>query len=146
MHVATLVDGRKLLLHRVERNQDLIDGLIHREGELWVRILAQDPPAPDFDHRSTSDLIKAMYRNVNPKTMVLGDELIAMWNERKKLAEEIKARKDVSDVIQDRIRFAMGDADIAQAPGEDWMIRRKEITKSPQAGYTYIDMRQVKAK
>jgi putative phage-type endonuclease len=89
-HVATLVAGRKLRRHRIERNDQLISGIIEKQAELWDRIQRRDPPPADFSHPSTPDLLKQVYHEETLETVILSSALAEVRRERDRIAEQIK--------------------------------------------------------
>lgn len=144
-HIAALIDGRTLKTFRVERNDDLIDGLVSAERELWERIQNEDPPEADWEHESTPRLIKEIYGTVNGDVIELPMEAAEAWIAAEAIRESITQSEANWETLRARVRVAIGENSAGVLPGTDRMIRRKLIQR---AGYTvdateYVDMRAV---
>jgi putative phage-type endonuclease len=113
-HVAVLIDCETLRTFRVERSDRLISSMIEAERELWERIQNHDPPEPNWEHRSTPQLIRDVCGAFDPgKVVTLTDEQRAMWLRRDRLAK-LKSRAEKREKeIKARIAFEMGDAEFA---------------------------------
>ena len=143
---AVLVDGRELKTYQVERNDSLIDGLIGAASDLWKRIENGDPPEPTWHHPSTLDLMKDLYRNVDPgKVVSLSDAARDAWAKYEELGKQSKQISDDRDAAKARVLAEIGDA-AAGDLADGRCVRRSVIEKAP---YTvtptpYVDVRAVK--
>lgn len=145
-HFAVMLDVWTLKIYRVERNDELIDGLIDAERELWDRIQAGDPPEPTWGHDRTADLVRRMNRFVSDRVIELAGDVAACWDEYERLGQIEREAKKARDEMKARVEFAMGEARAAILPGGTHMIRRN-LTR--REGYTvepceFIDTRKVK--
>lgn len=147
-HVAVLIDGRTLKTFEVERNDRLIARMIEVEAELWDRIQRDDPPPPDFTHRSTPDLIKHLYGLTSGKTIVLPADVaeLCVADDAAALAE--KEAKATRDTLRAKILHAMGDAEIGLLPDFEMEMVRREITRKEYTvkETTYVTLTKRKAK
>lgn len=132
-HVAVLIDGRTLKMFRIERNDDLIAGLIRAEAELWERVQNEDPPEPEWGHASTFDLIRAMHGTVNAEAIVLPDEMLPVFNRQLELAERIKEMEAERERLRAKLLHAMGDYAIGILPGCEF-----ELTRSIRKATSYV--------
>lgn len=108
--------GRELRVYTVERNDDLIASIIEREAELWDRIQRGDPPAPDFGHKSTPDLIKRMYGLQSGSSRELSVAAQAAFERSQAdaaLIKEVEARRDADRAL---VLSEMQDAALGRFP------------------------------
>lgn len=143
---AVLVDGRELKQYRVERNEKLIDGLIGCASDLWQRVQKGEPPEPTWNHPTTLDLMKDLYRNIDAgKIITLSDDARDAWLKYEQLGKDEKALKEQRDAAKARVLAEIGDAAAGDLV-DGRCVRRSVIEKAP---YTvtpkpYVDVRAVK--
>lgn len=146
---AVLVDGRTLREFCVERNRGLIDALIAAEADLWARIESGEPPEPDFQHESTPDLIRDLFRSIDEsRTVELSRQSVYHWERYDELGDEIKALEKERKAHKAAVLAELGDAYAGLLPGTGRMVRRQ---LRPAKSFTvnrgeYIDVRCVKQK
>lgn len=136
-----------LRMFRVERNPKLIDAILEKETLLWERIQAGMPPEPDWQHRTTLDVVRALYGPPAGEDDIvdLDQALVDEWLSFERLGKEISSLAKQRDEHKARVLHAIGAA-FAGDLGDGRIVRRKEITR---AGYTvepstYIDVRATK--
>jgi putative phage-type endonuclease len=145
--VSFLIDGRTLRNFHVERNDDLIEGLIDAERELWERIQNADPPEPDWAHPKTPQLIRQIYKSVKPgKRITFSPEMVEAQKRYEEIARQTKELDAEQKLIRAKQTVELGDAE-AGFLGDGRMLRMKVVNR---AGYTvkpseYVDCRVVKA-
>jgi putative phage-type endonuclease len=152
-HAATLVDGRKLHLHRVERNDRLINRMMELEAEFWQRVVDGNPPEPQWGHKATPDLIKEMHNLETGETVILPAEIAAIWR-RKAQASRIEARaKKRAEALRAQVAHAIGNAAVALFEATDAGPNEFELTRSIVRGGPvtymrddYFQIRQRKSK
>lgn len=133
-HVACLVDGRNLLRHRVERNDDLIELLIDAARELWERIRDGKPPEPNWEHASTPRLIRELYGNIHKGERVeLSAEAAVAWQVSEEAARVAREETQRRELMRAKVFAEMGGAEIGLLPGGDEVIVRKLVKRK---GYT----------
>lgn len=67
--VAVLIGGQRLLIQRVERDDELIGTLIDMESAFWRSVTDREPPAPDGS-KATTDLLGRLYE-VDPNAITI---------------------------------------------------------------------------
>lgn len=130
----------------VERNDKLIDGMIVAERALLDAIESNTPPEPDWQHDRTPDLIREMFGLEEGKTIVLGEDVAALWQQQRDLAEQIKDLTSQRETLRTKVLHAIGDAAIAACPGFDFELTRS-VVKESQVSYlrqSYIQIRERK--
>lgn len=147
VHVAALLDGRTLKLYRIERNSDLIELIAAAESDLWDRIQAGTPPEPDWTHRTTLGLIRALHGAPEDETDIIALEsaIVAEWEAYESLGKQIKELDDLRNVARAKVMHAVGEH-AGGFLGDGRMVRRKLTERK---GYTveptsFVDFRAVK--
>jgi putative phage-type endonuclease len=139
--LAALVGEDDLRRYAIERNERAEKLVIDLAWDFWRRVERRDPPAPDWSHPATAELLSRLHRP-RPGTLALLEaeavEAIAAYHH---LGEAIGRLEKTRKEAKARVISAMGTAETGVAPG--WKITRKEIAR---AGYTvkpctYIDLR-----
>jgi predicted phage-related endonuclease len=115
--------GRDLIRYRVERDDELLDGLRSIEAEFWQRVVERRPPEPDH---LAGDTLRRLYRNPTKGTSVeLGSEFYDVVREYRAAQAAEKAAKAEVARLGNRLRAAIGDAETGMldgAPAVDWKL------------------------
>lgn len=120
--VACLLFGYDLRCYEVPRDQELIDMIINKELAFWECVQEGTPPMIEFNHATTLDLLRRVYKGTDHKIIDLpGDAMI--WHSIKK-EEEFAAKLHTK-------KAAEAKAKIMQAMGESAVGRLSDGT-----GYT----------
>lgn len=130
--LAVLLDGRTLLNFRIERNQNLIEALIEAETEFWQRIQNNDPPPPNFSHKSMPLLIKELFGNVSEHRVVdLSEEAAAGVVRAMEIKAEIKRLEEELGRMESAFKYEIGDAPVGILPGRtDLMVKRRFVAET----------------
>jgi predicted phage-related endonuclease len=72
--VAVLIGGQRLVIHRVERDDDLIGTLIEQETAFWRHVTDREPPEPDGS-KATTALLGRLYE-VDPDAVTVVDRSV----------------------------------------------------------------------
>lgn len=96
-------------LHVVERDDSIIDMMIRAERDLVERIRDGRPPAADYSHASTLDLIKAIHKTVADTRIVLNAEEIEAWEEYQRLGKQVSEIEKQRDSLKARVLSGIGD-------------------------------------
>jgi len=136
--LAVLIGGNQFRYYEVLPRPDLIESMTILEVEFWRRVVAGDPPEPDYEHKTTGDLLKNLYPGTDGTTIDLAH--MEHWH---KVMVDAKARaKDDNAVIEackNRFKAAMGSAAVGLLPdGTGW--RRKETARK---GYIVEDSKHM---
>lgn len=102
----------------------LLDDLIR----FWHHVKTQNPPPPDFAHKTTVELMKRMYPEVDVRKEITISAPCAELAERYWLLGQIeKAAGDRRDAIKAELLFALGDAAVAKIEGSPIVLKRTPI-------------------
>jgi putative phage-type endonuclease len=147
-HVAVLIDGRTLRLFRVERHDKLIAKIAELEADLWERIQRQEPPAPDWQHPRTPELIRQLYGVTSGKTVELPTSVASLWVEQRDLGDEIKMLEQKREALRAQVLHEMADASIATFPEAVFELSRSEIHRKEYVvkECSFISIRERKVK
>lgn len=116
-HVAALLGGNRLFVHRVERDETLVEQLIAIVGEFWQGVIDGRPPAVDGSE-ATEELLGHLYA-VRPDAVTVADpsEVLPLLERRR----ELKAREDrVADELREidnQLKATAGEAEVVKVQG-----------------------------
>lgn len=116
-YVACLVGGQKFVQDVVERDDEMIAGLIKAGGQFWQQIQAGIPPAVDA-HPNTADVLKARWHELLDDAVELGAEgfdMVKEWHEAKPMA---KAAGERLATVENRLRLALAEHQVATVYGD----------------------------
>lgn len=125
-----LVDGRDLLIYTVKRNDELIEQIASAERELAERIIAGDPPEPNWSHAGTSKLLQSLYGWDVGKNAMLCEADHSLWIRSEQLKEAKKRIEDELDEIRGKLLWSMQDSAVGSFPDADYELRRTVIGES----------------
>lgn len=137
--------GRKFATYQVAADKEIADMIVEGEDAFIGRLERGDPPGFDYQHPSTIELLKRVYKGTNGARL-LADETAAGW--RTRLAEAAAARnaaKKDEDEAKAQLLGIMGDAAVLAFP-DGMCYRRKLVERAAYAveAANYIDFRLVK--
>jgi len=143
-----LVDGRELRIYTVARNDDLIKQIALAEAELSERIIAGDPPEPNFEHSGTIKVLQKMFGTDFGKVVELSEEEHDLWVRKEQLAATQKMIKEELDEISARIAWAMQDGEIGRFPDASIELKKTVVKESvvkayTRKGYSFLKARKI---
>lgn len=116
-HVAALLGGNRLLIHRVERDEALVEHLVALVGEFWQGVLDGTPPPVDGSE-ATEELLGHLYKVKAESVTVADPSEVAPLLERRR---ELKAREartaDELREVDNRLKAVAGEAEIVKTQG-----------------------------
>lgn len=125
--LAVLVAGQRLDTYEIERDQDAIDRMLVLEERFYLDHLTPQtwdkPPAPDSSE-SAREALAAMFPTAVPGRVMRLDN--AHWVIRTELLARREQRKAIEAQergLENALKLAMGDAEIALSPGGEEAIR-----------------------
>lgn len=116
-HVAALLGGNRLRIHRVERDEGLVEHLVALLGEFWQGVLDHRPPAVDGSE-ATEELLGHLY-DVKADAVTVADpaEVLPLLERRRELkAREERTADELRDV-DNQLKAIAGDAEIVKTQG-----------------------------
>lgn len=125
-----LVDGKKLQIFRVTRNDDIIAQIVSAEKELSERIVNGDPPPPNWTHEGTKKCLEGLFGLKLGSVVDLDEETQRIWNDYQAdqaVAKEIESRNKER---RNRILWAMRGAEIGRLPSGSHQLKRSVVATS----------------
>ena len=116
--IAVLIGGQQLEIHRLERDEVVIERLIALERAFWSCVEADTPPQPDGS-QSSADALRELYPESHTgQTLDFQEdaELGRVFAELQQVREESTALRRREDGLKQRIQAAMGEAEKAIFP------------------------------
>ncbi|ARL99139.1 endonuclease [Burkholderia pseudomallei] len=129
-HVAVLLCGQALEVHRIERDDALIGRLIELEARFW-RFVESDIPPPVDGSESADRALRHLYPG-NGGTVDFSDDrlLSSTFADLVAVRAEIEARQAIEATLKQQIQQAMGDATRAVfETGSVSFKRSKDLSK-----------------
>lgn len=112
-----LKNGNQLLVYEVNRVESIAKMIVASAQELAERIIAGEPPEPNFRMESARSLIHDLYGVQIGKVVELTVDEEALWERKKALSEEEKQIKSELNEINSKLHWALGDAERGLFPG-----------------------------
>ena len=109
-HVAVLLCGQSLEVHRIERDDALIGRLIELEARFWQFVQSDTPPPADGSE-SADRALRHLYPG-NGETVDFSDDrrLSSVFADLVAVRAEIESRQQVEAQLKQAIQHAMGNA------------------------------------
>ena len=116
--LAILIGGARFIWFDVERNDAVIEELIHQESAFWERVQSGNPPPIDGSVR-TGELLKRLYPQDSGKVLTIqAPELIRAARDLVEAKAQIKREEVLVTSSENLLKSAMGDA--SEAILENW--------------------------
>lgn len=119
-HIAALIGGQRYVQAEIERDDELIDGLVTVAAQFWQRVLDRRPPALQGEPvEAALDLLKAMHPvSVEGKQLDLPESFAGLLRDWEKAKTAAKYHQERADALQVEIREALGDAQLGLIGGQ----------------------------
>ncbi|WP_344122332.1 lambda-exonuclease family protein [Streptomyces blastmyceticus] len=116
-HVAALLGGNRLVVHRVERDEALVEQLIELVGEFWQGVLDGIPPAVDGSE-ATEELLGHLYK-VRADAVTVADpaEVLPLLERRRELKAREQRTVDELREVDNRLKATAGEAEVVKVQG-----------------------------
>ncbi|MBH9658988.1 YqaJ viral recombinase family protein [Burkholderia pseudomallei] len=109
-HVAVLLCGQALEVHRIERDDALIGRLIELEARFW-RFVESDTPPPADGSESADRALRHLYPSSGGTVDFSNDRLLSStFADLVAVRAEIEARQAIEATLKQQIQQAMGNA------------------------------------
>lgn len=110
-HVAVLLCGQKLEVHRIERDDALIARLIELEGHFWRHVTEDKPPPPDGSE-SADRALRALYPRDQGQTLDWSADLVmsAVFSDLLAVRQQLENQLNLEASLKQQIQQHMGDA------------------------------------
>lgn len=126
-HVACLIGGSRFVRTTIDRDEELIAGLIEAERKFWQRIQDRRPPPAD-GHPNTTEVLKDRWKDETLAEAVdLGPEGHRLVNLRHQVKAVVKAAEVEVESVDNQIRLLLGENEVGTVDG------RVAVTWKPNA-------------
>lgn len=128
--VCVLVCGQEIRIHRIHRDDALIERLIELERRFWEYVESDTPPPADGSD-SAAQALQYLYPRETEDVLDLrsDDAMVGVFNNLVSVRAKLSSLKDVESTLKQRIQQHMGDAAKAIFPqGEVSWKRSKDST------------------
>jgi len=146
--LAVLIGGNEFRHYPIKKDKELSEKLIQACIQFWDMVEKRIEPPIDYEHKSTSAMLKRIYPGTNGETIIL-PESIAHWHQTKSDAEaKVKLYQSAVDCCKNHIADAIKGNAIGQLPDIGYEYTRAETKRKEfitQAS-TYMVMRGRKMK
>ncbi|MDU4882969.1 YqaJ viral recombinase family protein [uncultured Clostridium sp.] len=116
-YIAVLVGGQKFIWKEVPRDEELIEMIIQLEKDFWSLVEAKTPPALDGSS-AAEKYLRERYKDVEEnKAIELGFEYKDKIKTYLDMKKELKAFENKIQELENQIKFEIGNAEYAYAPG-----------------------------
>ncbi|MGW1277995.1 YqaJ viral recombinase family nuclease [Streptomyces tsukubensis] len=116
-HVAALLGGNRLIIHRVERDEALVAHLVEIVGQFWQNVLDRVPPPVDGSE-ATESLLGHLY-TVRSGAVTVADpsDVLPLLDRRRELKAREARTADELREIDNRLKSVAGEAEIVKTLG-----------------------------
>lgn len=128
--VCVLVCGQEIRIHRIHRDDALIERLIELERRFWEYVESDTPPPADGSD-SAAQALQYLYPRETEDVLDLrsDDAMVGVFNNLVSVRAKLSSLKDVESTLKQRLQQHMGDAAKAIFPqGEVSWKRSKDST------------------
>ncbi|MEV0115565.1 lambda-exonuclease family protein [Streptomyces sp. NPDC050844] len=117
-HVAALLGGNRLLIHRVERDDKLVEHLVALVGEFWQHVLDGTPPPVDGS-AATEELLGHLY-DVRTDAVTVADpaEVLPLLERRRELKAREQRTADELREVDNKLKATAGEAEVVKVQGQ----------------------------
>lgn len=128
-YIAVLIGGQKFIWKEVQRDEELIEMIIEAEKDFWKKVQDKTPPALDGSSAAENYLKEKYKQAESEKAVELGFEYkdkIKTYLEKK---EQLKVFETEVKELENQIKFEIGRAEYAHAPGYTLSWKNVSISK-----------------
>ncbi|WAL81847.1 YqaJ viral recombinase family protein [Pandoraea sp. XJJ-1] len=138
-HVAVLLCGQKLDVHRIERDDELIARLIELEARFWQYVESDMPPPADGSE-SADRALRCLFPKDAGNTVDFSDDrnLSATFSDLVTVRAEIESREQLESKLKQCLQQAMGDASRA-------LFETGEVTFKRSKDGSSVDLKRLLA-
>lgn len=117
-HVAALLGGNRLLIHRIERDEGLVEHLVEIVGRFWQNVLDRIPPPADGSE-ANRELLAHLY-DVAPDSVTVADPatVLPLLEQRAALKVHEQLVADELRLVDNQLKAVAGEAEVVKAAGE----------------------------
>jgi predicted phage-related endonuclease len=130
-YTAALIGGQRTIVHRIERDEKLIDDLLAIGAEFWGWVETGTQPPLDGNH-ATGQLLDRLHANPTRKDVIADAAEVEKWLAIRRTAHEQMAAADIAATEADNhLKALAGDGTDVYIRGElayTWRPRKGQIS------------------
>jgi putative phage-type endonuclease len=112
--VAALIGGQRMIVRRIERDDETIAAMLERAHEFWHQhVLTRRPPEP-----ATAKDVERLFPADNGETVEATDDLLAAYNAAREAKARIAQAEADFEAAAGRIKLALGERSILALDGK----------------------------
>jgi putative phage-type endonuclease len=112
--VAALIGGQRMIVRRIERDDETIAAMLERAEEFWRRhVLTRQPPEP-----ATAKDVERLFPADNGETVEADEDLLAAYNAAREAKARIAQAEADFEAAAGRIKLALGERSILALNGK----------------------------
>ncbi|MGG7143576.1 YqaJ viral recombinase family protein [Clostridium nigeriense] len=147
-YIAVLIGGQKFVWKEIQRDEELIQMIIEAEKNFWKMVQDKTPPSLDGSSAAEKYLKEKYKESEEDKSIELGFEYKDKIKNYLEMKEQLKTFETQVKEIENQIKFEIGSAEYAYAPGYSlsWknVISNRVDTKKLKAEYPEVYEKVVK--
>lgn len=126
-YIAALIFGKEFIVHKIERDEELIRSLITIEKRFWEQnVLAGVMPAPDGS-KTADEVLAKYFPQKEGISVLLPHHMEIQLNRRKELVELIEKLETEKKAIEQGVKKYLGDSNATEAENESFFVRWKNV-------------------
>lgn len=123
MVYCTLILGKEFIVHKIERDEELIQNLITIEKRFWEQnVLAGVMPEPDGS-KQAGELLAKYYPREKGKKAILSEHFNLQLKRREELVDLIKKLETEKKSIEQSLVKYLGENDSTEAENSDFYVK-----------------------
>jgi len=119
------VEKRRIKVYPIERNEDLCDAIVSAADELCQRIIANDPPEPNWTHPRAREINKALFGITADLRKTADDEFLTARSAYQQALADEKLAAAAKEAAKGKMEWLMGDAAAVDLGDGKEMVRKK---------------------
>lgn len=126
-YIAALIFGKEFIVHKIERDEELIQSLITIEKRFWEQnVLAGIMPDPDGS-KTADEVLAKYFPQKEGISVLLPDYMETQLNRRRELVELIEKLETEKKTIEQSVKKYLGDSNATEAENESFFVRWKNV-------------------
>ena len=126
-YIAALILGKEFIVHKIERDEELIQSLITIEKRFWEQnVLVGIMPDPDGS-KTADEVLGKYFPQKEGISVLLPDYMETQLNRRRELVELIEKLETEKKTIEQGVKKYLGDSNATEAENESFFVRWKNV-------------------
>ncbi len=128
-HIAVFfLVSREFRCYRIERDRAFGTQLMEAEATFMRHVEEGEPPAWDYQHPTTLELMKIIYPGTNGKAMDLDSTMLAWWDVREDALKQARQYQGAAEAAKCRILGEMEEHSLGYLPDGSTITQKRDPT------------------